>query len=74
MRDFLENRPVVATSAQSGKKKPEGSSSLPRSNKIDAPPSHEFPKLDLKHDAHGRIQEIVILCQCGERTVLQCHY
>jgi hypothetical protein len=74
MRDFLENRPVVATSAKTGLEKPVESPLLHPSLRIDFPRCEEFPKLDLKHDAEGKIQEIVVLCQCGERIVLQCTY
>jgi hypothetical protein len=73
MRDFLENRPVVA-SAKTGMEKPVESPLLHPGLRINSSQSQEFPKLDLKHDAGGRIQEIVVLCQCGERIVLQCTY
>jgi len=74
MRDFLENRPAVAASAKIGKERPADSPLLHHSLQI-APPQHqEFPKLELKHDADGKIKEIVVLCHCGERIVLQCTY
>jgi hypothetical protein len=74
MRDFLENRPVVATSAQAPMIKPVDSPLLHPSLRIDSPQSQEFPKLELKKDAEGKIKEIVVHCHCGERVVLQCTY
>ena len=74
MRDFLENRPVVATSAQAPIKKPVDSPLLHHSLRIDSPQNQEFPKLELKKDAEGKIKEIVVHCHCGERVVLQCTY
>jgi len=76
MRDFLENRTVIASTS---KVHPE---TLPA---LDSPLLHpslrvahtrdqEFPKLELKHDTEGRIKEIVVICHCGERIVLQCNY
>lgn len=34
---------------------------------------HEAPQIELVH-GDGRIQQIIISCRCGERTVLDCTY
>jgi hypothetical protein len=35
--------------------------------------SHGTPEIELVQ-ADGRIQQIVLTCRCGERTVLDCAY
>ena len=73
MRNFLENRPVIATT-QDQPVKPVDSPLLHHSLKATPSQNQEFPKLELKHDAEGKIKEIVVICHCGERIVLQCTY
>ena len=34
---------------------------------------HESPQIELI-EADGRVQQIVVTCRCGERTVLDCAY
>ena len=73
MRDFLENRAVVAAK-HDHVEKPIDSPLLHPSLRVAPEQSQEFPKLELKHDAAGKIKEIVVICHCGERIVLQCTY
>jgi hypothetical protein len=35
--------------------------------------SHDAPQIELVQE-DGRIQQIVVTCRCGERTVLDCAY
>lgn len=35
--------------------------------------AHEAPQIELI-EADGRVQQIVVTCGCGERTVLDCAY
>lgn len=72
MRDFLENRTAIATSAQIPAQ-PE-SPLLHHSLRLASAKHQEFPKLELNQDAEGKIKEIVVTCHCGERIVLQCTY
>ena len=72
MRDFLENRTTIATSARIPV--PVDSPLLHHSLRLSSAKHQELPKLELNQDAEGRIKEIVITCHCGERTVLQCTY
>ena len=73
MRNFLENRPVIATK-QDQPEKPIEAPPLYPSLQVTPSQNQEFPKLELKHDAEGKIKEIVVICHCGERIVLQCTY
>jgi len=34
---------------------------------------HGAPQIELV-EAEGRVQQIIVTCQCGERTVLDCTY
>ena len=34
---------------------------------------HESPQIEVI-EANGRVQQIVVTCRCGERTVLDCAY
>ena len=73
MRNFLENRPVIG-SQHSQPEKPIDSPLVHASLQVAPAKNQEFPKLELKHDAEGKIKEIVVICHCGERIVLQCTY
>jgi len=73
MRDFLENRPV-ATPATVHLEKPSALPLLHTGLPCSSESGKEFPKVEIKHDAEGRATEIVIICRCGERIVLQCAY
>ena len=73
MRNFLENRPVIAAK-QDKMEVPIESPLLQACHQVVPTQSQEFPKLELKHDAEGKIKEIVVICHCGERIVLQCTY
>ena len=73
MRSFLENRTVIA-SKQDQPEKPADSPLLHPSLRAAPSQNQEFPKVELKHDAEGKIKEIVVICHCGERIVLQCTY
>lgn len=34
---------------------------------------HESPEIELV-EVEGRVQQIIVTCRCGERTVLDCAY
>jgi hypothetical protein len=73
MRDFLENRNVIGTGAS--KAQPESAGPLLHHIlRTGHTQDQEFPKLELKNDAEGKLREIVVTCHCGERIVLQCTY
>jgi len=31
-------------------------------------------KVELLHDAEGRISHIIVTCRCGDQTTLECNY
>jgi hypothetical protein len=35
--------------------------------------SHESPQIELI-EAEGMVQQVIVTCRCGERTVLDCRY
>ena len=55
-------QPLFATGALGSGSKREGD-----------PESHGTPKVELV-EAEGRVQQIIVTCGCGERTVLDCAY
>ncbi|MEI6035825.1 MAG: hypothetical protein WCS65_16285 [Verrucomicrobiae bacterium] len=63
---------MATTQAQP--EKPKDSPLLHPSLQVSPARDEEFPKLEVKQDAQGRIKEIVVICHCGERIVLQCTY
>ena len=87
MRDFLENRTDIAAVAKPKAQAPAAFKppTLPQTSLASGlanaaatvaatTTDTDFPKIELKHDAEGRIREIIVTCRCGERSTLQCTY